>query len=140
MELQRGEIFPMTSARVMTHRCTTVDNEMAPTLDETPGTLESDVGPDVYRELLESFVAHLSLQVITLNAAVDDGDVPVAQGVAHQIKGTASSFGATRLDELSKRVLQMADTEVELLRSLVHEIDAEVETFQAAVATSAPPT
>jgi HPt (histidine-containing phosphotransfer) domain-containing protein len=140
MELQRGEMLPMTSVRAVTHRCTEVDNEMAPTLDATLGTLESDVGPEVYQELLASFAAHLSLQVIKLNAAVDDSDVPAAQGVAHQIKGTASSFGATRLDELAKRVLGMPNTQVELLRSLVDEIDAEVGTFQAVFGASARPT
>jgi HPt (histidine-containing phosphotransfer) domain-containing protein len=140
MERQRGEMVSLPSGRDVTQRCTAMDNEMAPTLDETPGTLESDVGPEVYQELLASFVAHLSLQVSRLNAAADESDVAAAQGVAHQIKGTASSFGATRLDELAKRVLQMADTEVELLRSLVQEIAAEVGTFQAVVAASAHPT
>jgi HPt (histidine-containing phosphotransfer) domain-containing protein len=135
MEPQR-DMLPMTPVRVVTHGGTAMDKDMAATLDETPGTLERDVGPEVYQELLASFVAHLSLQVITLNAAVHDRDVAAARGVAHQIKGTASSFGATRLDQLAGRVLQMADTEVELLRPVVQEIDAEVGAFHVVVAGS----
>ena len=106
-------------------------------MDLTPepaGTLERDVGPEVYQELLTAFLAHLSLQVAQLDAAVTDHDVPGAQAVAHQIKGTACSFGALRLDELAKRVLRMDGSQVELLGSLVGEIDGEVRILRAAVA------
>jgi HPt (histidine-containing phosphotransfer) domain-containing protein len=114
-------------------RYTDVENEMALS-SEPAGTLESDVGPEVYQELLAAFLTHLSLQVAQLDAAVTDHDLPGAQGVAHQIKGTACSFGADRLDELAKRVLRMDGSQVELLGSLVSEIDAEVRTLRAAVA------
>ena len=41
-----------------------------------PGArLESDVGPEVYQELLAAFLAHLSLQVVELNTAVANEDV-----------------------------------------------------------------
>jgi HPt (histidine-containing phosphotransfer) domain-containing protein len=100
---------------------------------ETASTLEDDVGSEVYRELLAAFLAQLSVQVVELNAAVGARDVPAAQYVAHQIKGTASSFGAARLDELAKRALRMDGHEVELLRTLVSEIEVEVAHLQSVV-------
>ncbi len=106
---------------------------MDPTTAQTPGTLEDDVGPEVYQELLAAFLAHLSTQVVELDTAAVNQDVPAAQYVAHQMKGTATSFGATRLDELARRVLQMDTTQVELLCSLVGEIDAEVGKLQSVV-------
>jgi HPt (histidine-containing phosphotransfer) domain-containing protein len=99
----------------------------------TVTTLESDVGPEVYRELLGSFLAQLSVQKVELGTAAAEQDVVAAQFVAHQIAGTASSFGALRLDELATRLMQIDDAEVELLRSLVRDIDAEVASFRGAL-------
>lgn len=100
---------------------------------EAVSTLEDDVGSEVYQELLTAFLAQLSIQVAELNAAANAHDVAAAQYVAHQIKGTASSFGATRLDELAKRTLRMDPDQVELLRTLVSEIEAEAAHLQTAV-------
>jgi len=100
---------------------------------KTAPTLEDDVGSEVYQELLAAFLAQLSVQVVELNVAAGARDVPAAQFVAHQIKGTASSFGAARLDELAKRALRMDEDEVELLGTLVSEIEVEVAQFQTVV-------
>ena len=97
-------------------------------------TLEGDVGPEVYQELLTSFRAHLLVQVVDLRAAATTGDVAAAQYVAHQIKGTAPSFGAVHLDDLARRLLGIEPHDVELLRTLVDEIDAEVHILQSVVA------
>jgi HPt (histidine-containing phosphotransfer) domain-containing protein len=97
-------------------------------------TLESDVGPEVYQDLLGAFLAHLSQQVVDLNAAAANRDVLAAQCVAHQIKGTASSFGAVVLDELADRMLALQGDQVELLLSLVIEIDVQVVHFRSVVA------
>ena len=97
------------------------------------GTLESDVGPEVYQELLTSFRAHLLVQVVELRSAARTGDVAAAQYVAHQFKGTASSFGAVRLDGLAHRLLGIRPHDIELLDNLVTEIDAEVDTLQSVV-------
>jgi HPt (histidine-containing phosphotransfer) domain-containing protein len=117
----------------MTHRYSDVENEGNPAPAQTPGTLESDVGPAVYQELLASFLTHLSLQKAELTDAAVHGDVRAAQHVAHQIKGTALSFAAVRLDGFAQRVLHIDGDQVELLRSLVDEISAEIETLQAAI-------
>lgn len=97
-------------------------------------TLESDVGPEVYRDLLGAFLTHLSQQAVDLDTAAANGDLLAAQCVAHQIKGSALSFGAVRLDEIASRLLGMQGDQVELLRSLVTEIDAQVVDFRADVA------
>ena len=98
-------------------------------------TLETDVGTEVYRELLEAFLTLLSVQLVDLSTAVAQRDVSAAQFVCHQIKGTASSFGAMRLDELANGVMQLDDTGAELLGSLVGEIATEVSSFAEASAS-----
>ena len=87
----------------------------------------------MYQELLESFLAQLSVQRVELGTAAKEQDVLAAQSVAHQIKGTASSFGAVRLDELSNRLMQLDGADVELLRSLVRDLEIEMASFQGAV-------
>jgi HPt (histidine-containing phosphotransfer) domain-containing protein len=121
----------------MEDRYMDVKNESKPSSDEALGSLESDVGSEVYRELLEAFLAHLSLQAVELGIAAADGDVVAAQYVAHQIKGTATSFGATRLDEVAHHILVMEAGQRELLRSLVSKLDAEIRSLQAGAGVSA---
>ncbi len=113
-----------------------VEREHTASSHRPSGTLESDVGPEIYKDLLESFLAHLSLQAVELGTAAAHRDVAAAQDVAHQIKGTAMSFGAERLDELAQRVMAMDGHEHELLRSVVDEIDAEIRSLQTGVGVS----
>ena len=101
--------------------------------DTGVGTLEEDVGAEVYSELRGEFLAYLSQQAAQLAAAAEAGDVTAAQAVAHQIKGTASSFGAIRLDELAMDLMQIADTQVELLDSIVRDICAQAAALRGAV-------
>ena len=114
-----------------------VENRSTSSSDEAPGTLENDVGSEVYKEVLEAFLIHLSLQAVELDAAGADCDVAAAQFVAHQIKGTATSFGATRLDEVAQHLLAIEADQCDRLRSLVSELDAEIRSFQADAGVSA---
>jgi HPt (histidine-containing phosphotransfer) domain-containing protein len=93
-------------------------------------TLESDVGPEIYQELLGAFVSHLAWQTAELTSAAAAGNIPAARFVAHQIKGTATGFGAVHLDELAQRMLQLGPDDFELLRSLVEEAEQEVGKIQ----------
>jgi HPt (histidine-containing phosphotransfer) domain-containing protein len=123
----------MTPVEVGGHRYRDVEHESStPPLDDSPGTLADDVGPEVYAEILSSFLSHLQFQRIELGVACADCDVAAAQLVAHQIKGTALSFGAVRLDELAERLLQIEGDDHALLRSLVSEMDEAVCSFQSA--------
>jgi HPt (histidine-containing phosphotransfer) domain-containing protein len=101
--------------------------------DSSVSTLERDVGPEVYQELLGSFVTLLSVQTVELTTAGRQRDLQSAQFIAHQIMGTASSFGAVRLHELAARLMQIEESQIELLRFLVREIDSEVASFRGAV-------
>ena len=96
-----------------------------------PRTIEDDVGPEVYQELLADFLSDLTPQLADLENAGMTGDVPAARRIAHQIKGTALSFGAVGLDALVDRLLQLDGGETDLLRSLVNEVRVEVRSLQA---------
>jgi HPt (histidine-containing phosphotransfer) domain-containing protein len=126
-----GPFATIDSGAVVANRWKDVEYKRNPSLDGSPGTLERDVSPEVYQELLAAFLSHLSLQRVALNDAVANEDVALGQGVAHQIKGTALAFGAARLDVLAKRLLDIDADQRELLSSLVSEIDAEILTLQA---------
>jgi HPt (histidine-containing phosphotransfer) domain-containing protein len=102
-----------------------------PPEDRTVGALESDVGPEAYQQLLADFLGHLPLQVAELHNAAAAADIPAARYVAHQIKGTAPSFGALHLDELADRLLRIARNQQDRLQPLVDEIDAEATRLQA---------
>ncbi len=128
--------------RVAAHRYKIVEREWnqdpgapPPSVSDrsTVSTLECDVGPEVYQELLGSFVTLLSVQAVELATAGRQRDLQSAQFIAHQITGTASSFGAVRLHELASRLMQIEDSQVELLRFLVREIDSEAASFRGAV-------
>jgi hypothetical protein len=138
-----GRLFGKSSVRSSAHRYKHVEhkrnlmsNEIVSADSDAWGgqSLERDVGPEVYQDLLGAFLVHLPHQVVDLNTAAENGDVLAAQGIAHQIKGTASSFGAVRLDELAARMLALHGDQVGLLRSLVTELDAQVVDFRAVVA------
>jgi HPt (histidine-containing phosphotransfer) domain-containing protein len=94
------------------------------------GTLETDVGPEVYRQLLERFLRNLPGLLADLNSAAQAGDVPAARYVAHQIKGSALSFGALSLDELAWRVLWLGEDQGHLLPTLVDRLEREIDRLQ----------
>jgi len=75
-----------------------------------------------YEHLVAAFLGELALEVALLVDAAAVGDIPAARYVAHQIKGTAPSFGAADLEELADRVLQIARDQSQLLALVVEEI------------------
>ncbi len=88
------------------------------------------MGPEVYRQLLVAFLAHLPRQVSDLVDAAEIGDVPKGRYVAHQLKGSALSFGAVQLDGLADRVLGINRDQQDELRSLADDVRAEAEHLQ----------
>ena len=103
-----------------------VEYESSSAPDESRGTLETDLGPEIYQELRTAFLDSLPSQVVALRAASSVRDLAGAQDVAHQMTGTAPGFGANRLDELAQQVMQMDGEKIELLPALVTQIDTEV--------------
>jgi HPt (histidine-containing phosphotransfer) domain-containing protein len=89
-------------------------------------TVEEDLGRELYRELHGDFLAQLPSQVSALKDAGKAGDVSAARFVAHQLTGTAPSFGASALNDLAVCVLGLQVDQSRLLSALVDEIDREV--------------
>lgn len=89
-----------------------------------------EVGPELYRELVTDFRDQLAVQMAELRAAALLGDVASARRVAHQLKGTAPSFGALDIDRLADRLLALAAGDAATLESVVAEIDREVARFR----------
>jgi HPt (histidine-containing phosphotransfer) domain-containing protein len=86
--------------------------------DDIPGGLQ---------ELVEQFIAHTAETVRELRAAVDAGDVPRVQMLAHRGAGTAGVCGAARLMELLREVESHAKANnPEPLHAAVAEVDAEL--------------
>jgi Hpt domain len=94
--------------------------------EEVIDTVEKDLGPELYRELHSDFLALLPSQVLTLRDAGKAGDVLAARFVAHQLSGTAPSFGARALNDLAVCVLGLQVGQGRLLSALIDEIDREV--------------
>jgi HPt (histidine-containing phosphotransfer) domain-containing protein len=92
---------------------------------------ERDVGPILYQELRKDFIEQLSPQLGQLTVAAAAGDAKAARVVAHQLKGTAPSFGAIDLDRLAAQLLAMNGHDPHRLRALVDEIRREVIRLQA---------
>jgi HPt (histidine-containing phosphotransfer) domain-containing protein len=86
------------------------------------GSVGYDLGATQYEHLVAAFLGDLALEVALLGDAAAVGDIPAARYVAHQIKGTAPSFGAADLEELADRVLQIPRDQSELLARVVEEI------------------
>jgi HPt (histidine-containing phosphotransfer) domain-containing protein len=89
-------------------------------------TVEKDLGPKLYRELHSDFLALLPTQVLALQDADKAGDLLAARFVAHQLSGTAPSFGARALNDLAVCVLGLQVGQGRLLSALIDEIDREV--------------
>jgi HPt (histidine-containing phosphotransfer) domain-containing protein len=86
-------------------------------------TIEVDVGPEAYAELLAVFRDNVKLSAIKLSRAAQTGDLPAARYVAHTLKGSAASFGATRLDECADRILGLGREQGDQLGTLLEEYD-----------------
>jgi HPt (histidine-containing phosphotransfer) domain-containing protein len=103
---------------------------MAIVEQRTASTLESDVGTEVYQELLAAFMDSLTLTIVELSRAAALGDVPAARYIGHQIVGTAAGFGAVELGELAQRLLWTGSDQKAQLGSIVDKIDREISRLQ----------
>ena len=70
----------------------------------TLAALIGDDDPAFLAELLDDFLAGTPGQLDALGAALDGGDLETARRVAHTLKSTAATFGATELSEACRRV------------------------------------
>ena len=70
----------------------------------TLAALIGDDDPAFLAELLDDFLAGTPGQLDALGAALDGGDLETARRVAHTLKSTAATFGATELSEACRAV------------------------------------
>jgi HPt (histidine-containing phosphotransfer) domain-containing protein len=96
-------------------------------------TLEADLGPELYGELLSDFLGQLMSQGAHLRQAdeAEPRDLVGARSIAHQLKGTAPAFGAGRLEDLATGFLESTDSHEADLGALIDEVDAEISRLQA---------
>jgi HPt (histidine-containing phosphotransfer) domain-containing protein len=94
--------------------------------------LESELGPELYRELRADFLSQLTSQSAHLRTAARTGDVVGARSVAHQLKGTAPIFGASQLERLAVEFLHPGHSLDANLASMINEVDAQISRLQAA--------
>jgi signal transduction histidine kinase/CheY-like chemotaxis protein/HPt (histidine-containing phosphotransfer) domain-containing protein len=90
------------------------------------GNLEREIGPEAYARLFAVFLASIPPRLNELNDAVAAGDMQTVRYVAHNLKGTAASFGATRLGELAHQIgRQLRAEERQLLAESVQQLNEE---------------
>jgi signal transduction histidine kinase/CheY-like chemotaxis protein/HPt (histidine-containing phosphotransfer) domain-containing protein len=100
------------------------------------GKLELEIGPEAYARLFGIFLASVPPRLAQLINAVTSGDMETVRHVAHNLKGTAASFGAVRLGEIAELIeRQLREEERDNLRELVKQLDQEFKKVRAASAT-----
>ncbi len=89
---------------------------------------------DVLTETAEAFLHHAPEQLCELREAIENGDEPTAQRVAHSLKGSAQALGATRLTEacaaieasVRSQVLNAAGSHMEVVEAELTRAAAEI--------------
>ncbi len=77
--------------------------------------LMHDVSKPLLPDLIESFVFHASSRLQRIRDAIARGDFPTIKLEAETLTGTADTFGASRLSDITYRMGQAAD-ERDLMR------------------------
>lgn len=83
-----------------------VDFTQLPLLDEEIIVELREVMEDEFADLLLNFLRDLPLQLDHLQTAIAQGDVDELYRVAHKLKASCGSMGASRLAELMRRLEQ----------------------------------
>jgi two-component system, sensor histidine kinase and response regulator len=70
--------------------------------------LQEEGEPDLLKELMELFLADVPLQLALLRKAVEAGDVPSVERVAHTLKGSCGNMGARSMEALCAELEESA--------------------------------
>jgi PAS domain S-box-containing protein len=113
-----------------------VDADAAGVIDEGAlarlRELSSGGEPDLFQELLATFLMDADRYQASLREAVAGGDPARLRRAAHAFKGSASNFGATRLTALCQQLEDLGDAgRVEAAVPLVAAVQAEFERAKA---------
>jgi PAS domain S-box-containing protein len=90
---------------------------------EGVGTLEIEIGADVYARLFVVFADSLPKRLAEIKAATKAGDLQAARLVAHNLTGTSASFGAHRIGQLADQIVNLQEGESDKLVALVAQLD-----------------
>jgi HPt (histidine-containing phosphotransfer) domain-containing protein len=82
---------------------TTAAADLGPIDDELIAPLR-DLGTDDFHELIHLFLGEAASRVARLRAIREQGDAASLAGVAHTLRGTSATFGATRLAALCAQI------------------------------------
>jgi signal transduction histidine kinase/HPt (histidine-containing phosphotransfer) domain-containing protein/ActR/RegA family two-component response regulator len=105
---------------------------VGPDVSGVAGKLEQEIGAEAYARLFGVFLASVPPRLAELINAVAAGDMETVRHVAHNLKGTAASFGAVRLGELAELIeRQLRAEERDELRKLVKELAQEFKQVRA---------
>ena len=84
-----------------------------------------ELGSADFRDLVQLFLDDGALRVAALRAAEGAGDVDAMARVAHSLKGSAATFGATALADCCRQLQALASSgDVSGAASLVDSVDA----------------
>jgi signal transduction histidine kinase/CheY-like chemotaxis protein len=99
----------------------------------------------LYRDLLEQFVAKESGAAAQISAALENGDLKLAERIAHTVKGIAGNLGITEVQseaqKLEKAIREGQDSVAALLGTFATVLGTQVHAIDQALrdSTSAPP-
>jgi CheY-like chemotaxis protein len=99
----------------------------------------------LYRDLLGQFVAKESAAAAQISAALESGDLKLAERIAHTVKGTAGNLGITEVQseaqKLEKAIREGQDSVAALLGTFATVLGTQVHGIDQALreSTSAPP-
>jgi HPt (histidine-containing phosphotransfer) domain-containing protein len=91
------------------------------------------------REVIQSFLKDIPLQIKKLRDFIDSGDTKAAGRQAHTIKGAAANTGGERMRRVAAAMEQAADAgDVEAVRTTLSELDEEFDRLRQAMTASLP--
>ena len=89
---------------------TVANDEADVAIDKATGLLYVGEDEEMYHKLLTRVLDEQPKMLSELEAAIEDGEYLLAHGIAHQMKGIATTLGATKLPELFARIEQTLRT------------------------------
>lgn len=98
-------------------------------------------GDEFFTELIDMFLTDVPTQLDGLTQALDQGDAVVGARLAHTLKGTAATFGATAMQEQAAAIDQASSSHsIDKARGLLPQFRAECDRVRAALEKERPKT
>jgi two-component system sensor histidine kinase/response regulator len=99
-----------------------IDHSILASLRELQGEDE----PDIVAELAQMFLEDVPLRLTELREAIETGDAPSVERIAHTLKGSSANMGAMRMESICSEIEEMGRMgELESVRALISELEEE---------------